>query len=248
MTAQIPSSELPGFIKALSHELRWRIVNALTLSDYRVLELVEMIGQPINLVSYHLRLLREQELIVPRRSDADGRDVYYSLNLPALQNLYHATGIALHLLPDSDVMPVTNGSILRVLFLCTGNSARSQMAEGFLRAWGGSRVKVTSAGSEPAGVHPLAVCVMAEQGIDISGQESRHVDDLARDDFDYVITVCDRMREVCPNFPGIVAHWSIPDPVNAENANQEAVFRAAAQSIAQRVRYFLRVIAKQDAA
>ncbi len=106
----------------------------------------------------------------------------------------------------------------RVLFVCTGNRARSQMAEGLLRALAGDRYQVHSAGTLPSGLAPLAMEVMAEIGIDVSGQRSKSVDGFAGQEFDYVITVCNTARQVCPTFPGAGQsfHWNIEDPSDIE--------------------------------
>ncbi len=111
----------------------------------------------------------------------------------------------------------------RVLILCTGNSARSQMAEGLLRELGGGRVEAASAGSEPSRVHPLALRAMAERGVPIDGQRSKHWRELGDREFDHVITVCDQAAESCPVFPGAArrTHWSLPDPAAAEGAEEE---------------------------
>jgi protein-tyrosine-phosphatase len=120
------------------------------------------------------------------------------------------------------------------------------MAEGFLRHVGGARFEVTSAGSEPAPVHADAVKAMQNMGIDISHQRSRHLDDYAGQRFDYVITVCDRVREVCPAFHDAIAtiHWSIPDPVTSdENAKaRRRAFQDTALNLAQRIRYFVMTV------
>ena len=102
----------------------------------------------------------------------------------------------------------------RVLILCTGNSARSQMAEGLLRTMGAGRYEVESAGSKPSIVRPEAIAVMDELGIDLRGHRSKHVDEFAGQHFDVVITVCDHARDVCPVFPGgtTMLHWSFEDP------------------------------------
>jgi arsenate reductase (thioredoxin) len=117
----------------------------------------------------------------------------------------------------------------KVLFLCTHNSARSQMAEGLLRHLAGNRFEVMSAGTEAAHVRPLAVRAMDEVGIDISGQESKTLDRYVREPFDYVITVCDEANEACPFFPGAAErlHWSLPDPAAVEGTEEERleVFR-----------------------
>lgn len=111
----------------------------------------------------------------------------------------------------------------RVLILCTGNSARSQMAEGLLRALGGERVEVFSAGSKPSQVNPYAIRAMARRGIDISGQRSKHLNEFISQPFDYVITVCDNAAESCPLFPGKAEriHWSFPDPAAVQGNDDE---------------------------
>ncbi len=112
---------------------------------------------------------------------------------------------------------------LRVLFLCTHNSARSQMAEGLLRRLGGDRFEVFSAGSEATFVRPLAIRAMAELGIDIARQESKTLDRYGEEPFDYVITVCDQANATCPLFPGgrRRLHWSLPDPSQAQGTQEE---------------------------
>jgi len=131
----------------------------------------------------------------------------------------------------------------RVLFLCTGNSCRSHMAEGFLRSLAGDQFEVFSAGTKPAGhVHPLAIEAMREAGVDISKHESKSLDMFAGQKFDYVITVCDNAHEVCPHFPGAVRqlHWSFDDPAQAQgNAEQKRrVFRRVRDEIHHRLRRF----------
>jgi arsenate reductase len=127
----------------------------------------------------------------------------------------------------------------RVLFLCTGNSARSQMAEGLLRSLAGDRFEVLSAGTEPKGLHPLAVEAMKEIGVDISGQHSKNVSGLLGQRFHYVITVCDRAKEQCPIFPGAYKFmsWSFDDPAQAQGSAEERLraFRQARDRIAERI-------------
>lgn len=135
---------------------------------------------------------------------------------------------------------------IRVLFLCTHNSARSQMAEALLRELGGSRVAVESAGTEVTRVHPLAVREMAERGIDLSSQRSKHMDEFQGERFDYVVTVCDNARESCPLFPGAPEriHWSIPDPsaVEGDEPARQAAFKRAANELTTRIRYLLALL------
>lgn len=137
---------------------------------------------------------------------------------------------------------------IRVLFLCTHNSARSQMAEGFLRALGGDRFEVHSAGTEATRVHPLAIAALREQGIDISGQRSKTLDEYLGQRFAYVITVCDSARDACPVWPGVAQrfHWSFPDPSQAEGneAARLAVFQQVAADIRTRIEaFFLKELA-----
>jgi arsenate reductase len=128
----------------------------------------------------------------------------------------------------------------RVLFLCTGNSARSQMAEGLLRAGAGDRYEVFSAGTSPKGLHPQTIATMKEIGVDVSRQTSKNIDQFEGEPFDYVITVCDRAKEACPIFPGSTTiHWSFDDPADAPNEEQPQTFRAVRDEIRNRLRLFL---------
>ena len=132
----------------------------------------------------------------------------------------------------------------RVLFLCTHNSARSQMAEGFLRAMAGDRFEAGSAGTEKTSVNPLAIGVMAELGIDLGGHTSKLYADVASGAWDYLITVCDDANERCPWVPGSVKrlHWSFPDPSRATGSEEErlAVFRRVRDQIQERLTDWLR--------
>lgn len=131
----------------------------------------------------------------------------------------------------------------RVLILCTGNSARSQMAEGLLRHEAGDRFEVHSAGTKPSVVRPEAIAVMKEVGIDISGHRSKSVDEFAGQDLDYVITVCDNARESCPVFPAKTRrmHWPFQDPAAVEGSDDErkAAFRRVRDQIHGRIKAFL---------
>ena len=133
----------------------------------------------------------------------------------------------------------------RVLFLCTGNSCRSQMAEGALRELAGHRFEAASAGTTPTRINPTAIRVMAEIGIDISEQRSKSVVEMMGEQFDYVITVCDGAREACPFFPGgsTRLHWSFDDPASAAGAEEELleVFRRVRDEIVLRIREFISV-------
>ncbi len=136
-------------------------------------------------------------------------------------------------------MPEGEATRRRVLFLCTHNSARSQMAEGILRHLAGDRFEVYSAGTEATFVRPEAVSAMAELGIDISGQESETLDRYLREPFDHVVTVCDDANEACPVFPGAKnrLHWSFRDPSRATGSDEERLgaFREVRDEILARV-------------
>lgn len=131
----------------------------------------------------------------------------------------------------------------RVIFVCTHNSARSQMAEGLLRALGGDRYEVLSAGTEATHVRPEAIAVMRELGIDISGHTSKTLEPFLGERFDWLVTVCDQAREACPTLPGVAnqLHWSVDDPSGADGDEgaRLAAFRAARDDLAGRVRAFV---------
>jgi protein-tyrosine-phosphatase len=138
----------------------------------------------------------------------------------------------------------------RVLILCTGNSARSQIAEALLARKGRGRFTVASAGSRPAAqVNPLAVAVLAEAGIDWTGRTPKGIDDVATQSWDFVITVCDRAREACPIFPGtpILAHWGMPDPAEVEGnqATRLRAFHDTLTVLARRIDLFLALPAEK---
>ncbi len=140
----------------------------------------------------------------------------------------------------------------RVLFVCTGNRARSQMAEGLLRHLAGDRFEVHSAGTEPKGLADETIAVMAEIGIDVSAQRSNHVDEYAGQEFDYVITVCDVARQSCPTFPGKGErmHWNVEDPSDTEARGVPLVkaFRLARDDLNRRVEEFICQEERQSAA
>jgi protein-tyrosine-phosphatase/DNA-binding transcriptional ArsR family regulator len=256
---------VPPFVRLAAHEVRWRLLSELARSDLRVRELVTLVGEPQNLVSYHLRLLRSGGLVQARRSSFDGRDSYYHLDLEQCAHALAGAGAALHpalrLLPaepanTAETSAAATSPPPSVLFTCTGNSARSPIAEALLRHRVGSRAEVTSAGSHPkARLHPQVVRVLHRQydiDIDIAEQRPRHLDTMTGRRFDYVISLCDKVREVCPDFddhqrPGPQRlHWSIPDP--AATSGDEAArdsypaFERTAAEIDTRIRYLQPVL------
>jgi protein-tyrosine-phosphatase/DNA-binding transcriptional ArsR family regulator len=244
----------PEFVRLAGHPLRWRLLSELAHSDLRVRELVTLIGQPQNLVSYHLRLLREGGLVTATRSSFDGRDSYYHLDLDRCAEALAGAGIALHpALGLERTAPVPPGRPRpTVLFVCTGNSARSPIAEALLRRNAGGHVKAISAGTCPKQqLHPNAVRVLRDHfGVHIADQRPRHLDTLTGRRFDYVITLCDKAREACPEFVDRPRrlHWSIPDPAAGGGTDQASypVFTRAAAHIDSRVRNLLPVLAAAD--
>jgi ArsR family transcriptional regulator, arsenate/arsenite/antimonite-responsive transcriptional repressor / arsenate reductase (thioredoxin) len=243
----------PTFVRLAAHPLRWRLLTALTDSDYRVRELVTRVGEPQNLVSYHLRLLRQGGLVTSTRSSHDGRDTYYHLDLDRCAELLAETGAALHPLLRRDAAPPVppsgrSRSPVAVLFVCTGNSARSPMAEALLRHHTGGGVTAASAGTRPkAQLHPHALRVLRDRfGIDLSDRLPRHLDDLAGHRFDHVVTLCDKAREACPELPHHPrrSHWSIPDPATTGDGERAgyAAFARTATEIDTRVRHLLPVL------
>ena len=138
---------------------------------------------------------------------------------------------------------------LRVLFVCTHNASRSQMAEGLLRRLGGDAFDVASAGTEPSAVHPLAVVAMAEMGIDISRQWAKSTDEFVQQRFDYVITLCDDANETCPFFPNAAnrLHWSFPDPSVATGGEEERLaFRQVRDGIRGRIQELIATRSESD--
>lgn len=246
------SQAAPAFVRLAGHPLRWQLLTALAGSDLRVRELVTQVGQPQNLVSYHLRLLRDGSLVTATRSSFDGRDSYYHLDLDRCAHALASTGAALHpaLRLDSAVRP-RQLPRRAVLFVCTGNSARSPIAEALLRRRAGDSVTVISAGSRPKPwLHPHTVRVLRDDfGIDVAEQRPRHLDTLAGRRFDHVITLCDKAREACPEFGDHPRrHWSVPDPAAAGNSDEAsyAAFTRTAADIDIRVRHLLPVLATSN--
>ena len=215
------------FLQVVGDPQRWRLLVELAGSDRRVGELTELCGRQQNLVSYHLSELRRAGLVSSRRSSADRRDTYYRVDIARCTELFRAAAASLQPGLRLDSWPAgpapIRGRPPRVLFLCTGNSARSQMAEALLEERSGGAVEGRSAGSHPKTLHPDAVRVMADRGIDISGRPTKQMDRFARSRFDRVITLCDKVRELCPEFPGrpVTSHWSMPDPAAEADAHAD---------------------------
>ena len=243
----VEATRPPEILGLLSDPLRWQLVVELGHSDRRVGELVQLLEKPQNLVSYHLAELRHADIVSARRSSADGRDVYYRADLFRCRDLLGEAGRSLH--PGLSLVPTPPDTVEprrarpRLLFLCTGNSARSQIAEALVENRSAGTVEARSAGSHPKPLHPNAVRVMAERGIDIAGRPTKSLTRFTRSRFDRVITLCDKVREICPEFPGapIAAHWSIADPATAGDSDKATypAFRHVADEIESRVALLL---------
>lgn len=244
-----PADDSLAFLRLAAEPVRWQLLRELARSDRQVRELADLAGRPQNLISYHLGKLRSAGLVSARRSSADGRDAYYTVALDRFAELLAATGKAVHpglrLAPTAGAGPEPQpGAVpVRLLFLCTGNSARSQIAEALAAARSKGRVEAFSAGSHPKPPHASAVRVLRELGIDAGSRGSKHLSTFAAQRFDYVITLCDKVREVCPEFPGHPGyiHWSIPDPAAAGDDDRAALpaFRHVAAELDRRLTYLL---------
>lgn len=255
MQLTVSNVQPPDFLKLLAHDIRWKILVLLGRSDYCVQELVRLVEQPQNLVSYHLRQLRGQNLVTERRSSADSRDIYYSLNFETLFTLYSAAADALHPALSSsiseqlDIAAKRSDKPVRVLFLCTENSARSQIAEALTRYLSKGTVEAFSAGSHPTSIHPFAIRVLAHLGIDTGTLRSKHFDEFREQSFDRIITLCDYVIEECPTFPGDPEriHWSFPNPAAVEGTEDERyhAFEQLSLQLTTRIRLLLTLLERE---
>jgi protein-tyrosine-phosphatase/DNA-binding transcriptional ArsR family regulator len=237
-----------AFLPLAAHPLRWRLLGELARSDRTVRELIGLVGEPQNLVSYHLGRLRDGRLVSARRSASDRRDFYYTADLARIAGGLSATGAALH--PGLRLAPPVRSDArvpaARVMFLCTGNSARSPMAAALAKARSGGAIQAFSAGSHPKPLHANAVRIMREaHDLDIADHTPTHLDTLAGERFDWVISLCDRVREVCPEFPGgpETIHWSIANPATGESDDiTYPLFQQAAAELGTRIGFLLAAI------
>jgi ArsR family transcriptional regulator, arsenate/arsenite/antimonite-responsive transcriptional repressor / arsenate reductase (thioredoxin) len=243
------TSTPPRFLGLAGHPLRWRLLSELARSDRRVGELCELAGRRQSLVSYHLRRLRDGGVVSARRSLADGRDTYYVLELARCGELLVSAGASLHpglASPGSPPGRHLGTARARVLFLCTGNSARSQIAEALAEQLSEGAIRAVSAGSHPKPLHPNAVRVMRERGIDLAGRRSKHLNEFTGRRFDYVISLCDRVREICPEFPGTpqAIHWSVRDPAREPGTDEQTLpaFERTAAELETRIGFLLEAI------
>ncbi len=227
-------------MRMASHPLRWALLRELAAGDHRVRELAAAVDEPQNLVSYHLRLLRSAGLIGARRSAFDGRDTYYHLDVRRCGRAFAESAAALHPALAPAVTTKPSGS---VLFLCTGNSARSPIAEALLSQKAGGRVRACSAGSHPKPeLHRNTVRVLREMyGIDLAGRRPQSLAAVSRRRFNHVITLCDKVREYAQgNGLTTTMHWSLPDPAAAGGRYPE--FRSLTTELDQRIELLLPVL------
>lgn len=239
-------------MRLTSHPVRWRLLRELVRSDRTVSELTGLADEPQSLVSYHLRQLRDGGLVSARRSSADRRDSFYVADLVACRQALEAAGAALHpALRVAEWPSIAStgdrpGRRRRVLFLCTGNSARSQIAEALIGQMSAGAIDAQSAGSDPKPLHPNAVRVLRTRGIDISTNRTKHVDEFTSERFDEVITLCDRVREVCPTFPARpdLVHWSLANPAIGGSTNRASypAFVRTADELTARIGFRLHLL------
>jgi protein-tyrosine-phosphatase/DNA-binding transcriptional ArsR family regulator len=247
----VTGDAVPPPLRLIADPVRWRLLRELASGDLRVRELVAAVGEAQNLVSYHLRRLRSGGLVTARRSNFDGRDTYYSLNLAGCARALAEAGAALH--PGLESAVPAPGGVgrppRRVLFVCTGNSGRSPMAAALLRHSAGRWAHAASAGTLPRPLHPAAAAVLRDRyRIDISGHRPAHVAAVAGEPFDYVISLCDKARESCPEFAGSPrrVHWSLPDPAAGADTPTVAYarFDRLATELTTRIDFLLPVLAE----
>lgn len=236
--------------KLLGHDLRWKMVQYLVRGDYRVQDLAALLKAAPNLVSYHLHQLEEAALVQERRSDADGRDVFFHLDLEQLQRCYEQAGLALHpaFAGFREEPAPASGEPLRVLFLCTHNSARSQIAEALLRHYSHGTIEVASAGTQPTEVHPMTLETLRRVQIPVEDLRAKQLDTLLGQHVTHVVTVCDRAHEICPSFPDATVrlHWSLPDPAALPaGPEQQRAFERTLQQLTTMTRYFLHFVHKE---
>ena len=215
-----------ALLQLVGHPVRWRLFGELARSDRMVQELAGLVGEPQSLVSYHLGKLRDARLVSAQQSSADRRDAYYTVDLARIGSLFSATGGALH--------------------------PGLRLKEAPARVRSGGAVAAYSAGSNPKPLHPNALRVMRkEHSIDLSTHTPKHLNTFAEQRFDWVMSLCDQVREVCPELPGepTTIHWSTrnPAPVSADTNTSYAAFRQTAAELEIRIGFLLAVLTDRPA-
>ncbi len=251
-------AEAPAIFKALADPNRLRILDILMQGESCNCELTEWLGMTPSLLSHHLRTLREANLVTSRRDLLDGRWVYYAANPETVtywrqwfDKMFDSARIQPRLTgcgPEGQLSaPVPAQAQQRVLFLCTANSARSQMAEAIVNRRLAGRWQALSAGTQPAAqIHPTAVATLAELGIDWRDHQTTHADKLQGESFDLVVTLCNNARREVPEWVESSVHLGFPDPAQARGSDAEIlqVFRNVCHDIATKIPDFLMKWAK----
>jgi protein-tyrosine-phosphatase len=248
-----PADDAANLSALLADPVRRQLLSTLMLNDVVLDDLVDAVRLPPETVATLLEPLVSAGVITQRGSDAQSGERYYHLDLDLLDTLYQAGGTAppafAAALEEGEISaPTQQGAHSRILFLCTRNSARSQLAEGITRLLSKGQVDAFSAGNQPGFVHPMAIEVLTGLHVDISGQHSKHLDQFLGQDFDYVITVCDNARETCPVFAGAkrTIHWSIPDPAIVEDSDaRRRAFSKVSAELQTRIRYLLILLERE---
>lgn len=251
MTTPVKTNDDPlALVQLLADEVVWRLMRALAAGDLHLRDLQVQLNIPqqvVQVLEKRLAQLEQLGLVSSRISDTNPNLRYYRLQMDRLRSVVQQIIGALHpslqLAPEPEAQPITPAPTRpRVLFLCTENSARSQLAEALLRQLSGGSVEAYSAGTQPSKVNPLVMEILGEAA---HGLRSKHVDEFHGQHFDYVITLCDHAREVCPAFTNAdkQLHWSLPDPAAAEDESaRQRAFSATACELTRRIRYLLTFI------
>ncbi len=229
-------------LKLLAHDLRWAIVKSLATTDMRVGEIVAGVQQPTNLVSYHLKKLRDGNVVNAHRSNADARDVYYALDFDRVRDALKLVGTAVSLFPAG----ITDSLPVRVVFVCTDGSLRSRMAAAIAHKLNQqmerSLIESYIGGITLAPLHPETAHILRLLDLDEHHTPLRHIDEFNADNIDFAVTVCDQVRDMYPAFPPDVKrmHWSIPppSPMQDPEARQQA-YEETYKLIEDRIIYFL---------
>jgi protein-tyrosine-phosphatase len=228
--------------RLLADDLVWRLFPLLATSDVQLGEVQARLGAPREDLEERLTRLSQLGIIDQRVSDVDAGTRYVRLQVERLRTTVQHLISAIH--PSFQLASLPEPAAFspmrpRVLFLCTENSARSQLAEALLRRLSKGAVEAYSAGTQPGVVHPRVLDLL---GVEREGLRSKHLDEFAGQHFDYVVTVCDKVREICPSFAGAdqQVHWSIPDPAAVIGSEeQQRAFEATVRELTQRIRYLL---------
>jgi ArsR family transcriptional regulator, arsenate/arsenite/antimonite-responsive transcriptional repressor / arsenate reductase (thioredoxin) len=248
-----PADHTANLSALLTDSVRRQLTSTLMLNDVVLDDLADAVRLPSETVMALLEPFLSAGVITQRRSDAHSDQLYCHLNLELLDTLYQAEGneslaFAAAVEEGQNATSTQQGARPRILFLCTRNSARSQLAEGITRLLSKGQVEAFSAGNQPGFVHPMAIELLTALHVDVSGQYSKHLDQFLGQDFDYVITVCDNARETCPVFSGAkrTIHWSIPDPAIVEDSEARSrAFSRVATELQNRIRYLLILLERE---